>query len=246
MLTALGFNRKQAIDKMTQTPIQLVVFDMAGTTVDENNVVYKTLRNAVQAQGFNCSLEHVLQVGGGQEKKQAIRDLLSGEGVAMANLESMVDTTYQQFTTMLKQAYHELEVKPCPGSESVFAQLREKGIKVALNTGYQKETATSLLQKLGWREGEQIDLVVTASDVPNSRPAPDMILLAMEKLGIDQPEYVVKIGDTAIDVEEGQQAGCGLCFGVLGGAQNREQIARANPDGILEHLSELTEWVEAD
>lgn len=231
---------------MTRTTIQLVVFDMAGTTVDEDNVVYKTLRDAINDQGFNCSLEHVLMVGGGQEKKQAIRDLLAGEGVEKADLESMANTAYRRFITNLEQAYLNLQVMPCPGSETVFSQLREQGIKVALNTGYQRKTATSLLQKLGWQVGEQIDLMVTASDVTNSRPAPDMILLAMEKLGIDQPEYVVKIGDTAIDVEEGQQAGCGLCFGVLGGAQNREQIARANPDGILEHLSELTEWVGAD
>lgn len=230
---------------MDRLTIQLVVFDMAGTTVDEDNVVYKTLRDAVNARGFNCSLEHVLQIGGGQEKKQAIRDLLIGEGVDKANLESMINTTYRLFITQLEQAYRDLEVKPCPGSELVFDRLRKQGIKVALNTGYQRETATGLLQKLGWQEGEQIDLVVTASDVNNSRPAPDMVLLAMEKLGIDQPEFVAKIGDTAIDVEEGQQAGCGLCFGVLGGAQNREQIARANPDGILAHLSELMEWVGA-
>lgn len=228
---------------MNRSPIQLVVFDMAGTTVDEGNVVYKTLRDAVNDQGFNCSLERVLQIGGGQEKKQAIRDLLIGEGVEKRDLEAMVDTAYRQFSTQLKRAYRDLQVAPCPGSTAVFEQLRHRGILIALNTGYQKETATALLQKIGWQEGRQIDLVVTASDVANSRPAPDMILLAMEKLGITQAERVAKIGDTTIDVEEGQQAGCGLCLGVLGGAQNREQIARANPDGIVKHLSEVLEWI---
>jgi len=228
---------------MIQTSIKLVVFDMAGTTVDEDNVVYKTLRKAVNDQGFHCSLEHVLRVGGGQEKKQAIRDLLRGEEVENADLEFMVNNTYQQFITQLEQAYRDLEVKACPGSEAVFATLREQGIKVALNTGYQQATATNLLQKLGWREGEQIDLLVTASDVANSRPAPDMILLAMEKLSIDNPKQVAKIGDTAIDIKEGQNAGCGLTLGITTGAQTRQQIARAEPDGIIEHLSELLDYI---
>lgn len=229
---------------MAKKPIALVIFDMAGTTIDEGNVVYKTLRDAIREQGFPCTLQQVLKIGGGQEKKQAIRDLLSDLGVGQDHLEPLVEITYQHFIAQLTASYRDLQVAPCPGSEETFAALRQRGIKVALNTGYQHQTAAKLLQKLGWKEGKQIDLVVTASDVDNSRPAPDMIQVAMDKLGIDHPEQVAKVGDTAIDIEEGKKAGCGLCLGVVGGAQTREQMALAVPDGIMEHLSELLEWVD--
>ncbi len=49
----------------------MVVFDMAGTTVNEDNIVYKTLRAAINHAGFEFSLDQVLAQGAGKEKKQA-------------------------------------------------------------------------------------------------------------------------------------------------------------------------------
>lgn len=47
--------------------IQLAVFDMAGTTVNEDNVVYKTVRDAFAKHGVEVSLETVLRFGAGKE-----------------------------------------------------------------------------------------------------------------------------------------------------------------------------------
>ncbi len=52
--------------------VKMVVFDMAGTTVNENNVVYKTLHNAINEAGFPVSLQEVLAEGAGKEKLQAV------------------------------------------------------------------------------------------------------------------------------------------------------------------------------
>ena len=46
----------------------MVVFDMAGTTIDEDNVVYKTLQQSIELAGYPCSLEQVLAEGAGREK----------------------------------------------------------------------------------------------------------------------------------------------------------------------------------
>ncbi|MBC7424794.1 MAG: HAD family hydrolase, partial [Ferruginibacter sp.] len=56
--------------------IKMVVFDMAGTTVNEDNVVYKTLRKAINEAGFNFTLGQVLEQGAGKEKLQAIKSIL--------------------------------------------------------------------------------------------------------------------------------------------------------------------------
>ena len=45
--------------------IKLVVFDMAGTTVDEDNVVYKTVREAINSKGYSFSQDEVQAVGAG-------------------------------------------------------------------------------------------------------------------------------------------------------------------------------------
>ena len=218
--------------------IQMVVFDMAGTTVDEGNVVYKTLQKVVNKYGGDYSLETVLEQGGGKEKRQAIEDLLRPviEGV---ELGQQVDIAFAEFKEVLAAAYANLKVKPCPGAEDLFAQLRNQEIRVVLNTGYNEATARLLVDKLGWTVSQEVDLLVTADMVDNSRPAPDMIVFAMEQLKINDPTAVAKIGDTAIDIEEGRSANCGLLVGITTGAQTREQITSAQPHYIIDDLSEF-------
>jgi phosphoglycolate phosphatase-like HAD superfamily hydrolase len=92
---------------------------------------------------------------------------------------------------------------------------------------------------LGWIVGETIDGLVTADDAENGRPEGDMIILAMKKTGILDARKVLKVGDSAIDIEEGKNANCGITAGVLTGAQNRIQIQEANPTYIIESLNEL-------
>ena len=218
--------------------IQLVVFDMAGTTVDEGNVVYKTLKQVLNKQGGDFSLETVLEQGGGKEKRQAIEDLLRSV-VPASELGQRVDTAFADFKERLAAAYADLQVKPCPGTEDLFAFLRKQDIRIVLNTGYNEVTAQSLVDKLGWVAGQDYDLLVTADMVANSRPAPDMIIFAMEQLGINDPAVVAKIGDTAIDMEEGRSANCGLLVGVTTGAQTRDQIVSAQPHHIINDLTEF-------
>lgn len=217
--------------------IKLVVFDMAGTTVDEDNVVYKTLMNALNESDFDFDLNTVLEIGAGQEKRQAIKDL--ARLVHPEFSEESIDSIFEDFKIKLKQAYQDLEVKAQPGADVLFDFLRGKGIRIALNTGYDRPTAERLVEKIGWQEGEDFDLLVTASDVSGSRPAPDMIDYARTKLGVDAPEEVAKVGDSIIDIEEGKNAGCGMNIGVTTGAHTAEQLRSVNPDHIIHNLEAL-------
>ncbi len=56
--------------------ISMVVFDMAGTTVNEDNVVYKTLQKAINKRGFDFTLDQVLTEGAGKEKQEAVQSIL--------------------------------------------------------------------------------------------------------------------------------------------------------------------------
>jgi phosphonatase-like hydrolase len=217
----------------------MVVFDMAGTTVDEDNVVYKTLHAAIVNAGVDVTLDDVLLHGAGKEKLQAIKDVLLTKYAEGVN----ANVIYEQFVVLLADAYANLDVIPCSNAETVFALLKKQEIKVVLNTGYNRATATGLLKKLNWTIGEDIDLLVTASDVSNNRPAPDMIEFAIQYFNIQDPLNVVKVGDSAIDIEEGKNAGCGKTFGVTTGAQTRDQIAVANPTAVLDDLLELMDKI---
>jgi phosphonatase-like hydrolase len=217
--------------------ITLAVFDMAGTVVNENNVVYKTLQRVINSAGYNNSLDFVLEHGAGKEKHQAIKDILKArEG---KNNDSLAASLFVNFKKELKLAYENLEVSSYSDVEALMIDLKNKGLKIALNTGYDTKTAQSLLDKMGWVQGREYDVLVTADDVENGRPNPDMILKAMEYFEIMDASKVLKAGDSIIDIEEGKNANCGITVGVTTGAHTRQQLESANPTYVLDQLIEL-------
>ncbi|OOV26907.1 HAD family hydrolase [Flavobacterium sp. LM5] len=216
--------------------IKLAVLDMAGTTVDEDNVVYKTLRNSVVKYGIEVDLETVLKYGAGKEKLKAITDVLE----FLNQPTDKATTIFEDFSIALKNAYEELEVKPIVGVTEFLDELRAKNIIVVLNTGYNSKTANQLLEKLGWKKGVQYDALITADDVVNGRPSPEMILKAMELFDIKDSKSVLKAGDSAIDIEEGKNANCGITIGVLSGAQTKEELEEANPDYIFDNITQIS------
>jgi phosphonatase-like hydrolase len=219
------------------TKIKMVVFDMAGTTVNEDNAVYKTLHKAINEAGFQVDLNQVLAEGAGKEKLQAIKSIL----LAYADNDDaqLADTIYQNFIQQLAKAYESYPIKPQPNAEDLFSELKERNIITILNTGYNRATAQSILDKLEWREGVDFDGLVTATDVTKNRPYPDMIEFAMKRFGITNPAEVVKIGDSIIDIEEGRNAGCTLNIGITTGAHNLAQLNSANPDLVINNLLEI-------
>lgn len=234
--------------------IKLFVFDMAGTTVNENNLVYQTVADAINQvisdnedfDNHKVTLATCLEIGAGKEKKQAIQDILQQHcerNTKQVNLAPLVDEAFELFKLSLKDAYNSDTVKSFDGMQELFVALKNNGKSIVLNTGYDKATAQKILDLLNWQVGREIDLLVTADDVENGRPAPDMINKAMTHFNVADSLVVLKAGDSTIDIEEGKNANCGLTIGVLTGAQTKEQLETANPNVILDKLTELKNYI---
>jgi phosphonatase-like hydrolase len=216
--------------------IKMVVFDMAGTTVNEDNIVYKTVQKAINEAGFDFTLDQVLAQGAGKEKLEAIKSIL--KTYADNTDEDLANDIYNNFSAQLTDAYNHAAIIPQPNTIELFAILKERGIFAVLNTGYRRPVAQSIIDKLGWIEGTDYDELVTATDVTGGRPSPDMIQFAADKFSISTSD-VIKVGDSIIDIEEGRNAGCALSIGVTTGAHTAEQLRSANPAHIIDNLMEL-------
>lgn len=131
------------LNEILLNTMQLVVFDMAGTTVDEDNVVYKILHKSVVEAGYNFSLEEVLYHCAGKKKHQAIKEVLASRALATDTSSAI----FAAFIGNLDATYEEFEVKTIPGVEDLFSQLRQRDIAIALNTGYNSNIANLLLAK---------------------------------------------------------------------------------------------------
>ncbi len=223
--------------------IQLIIFDMAGTTVNENNIVYKTIHSVIEDFGYDLDLDFVFLHGAGKEKWQAIHDIIQ---VLVQNKpdSEKVSRIYQDFENKLKFAYSVNPMYLFDGVLDTINQLRKDQIKIAFNTGYSRPVAESILRKIDVQIGRDIDTLITSSDVLHSRPAPDMILKACEIFQI-APENSVKIGDSKIDIEEGKNAGVKYNIGITTGAQQRQILEQAEPDFIIDHMNELLPIIAA-
>lgn len=221
---------------------KLVVFDMAGTTVHDRGNVADAFIAAFADAGITVERAEVKKVMGWR-KKDAIRILLEKYQPADINDET-INRIHDAFIHKMIGFYRsDKEIKPLPYAEELFAQLRKEGIRVALNTGFTRAITDTILDRLNWQTGQQVDFVIASDEVDEGRPSPSMIRAIMKALSIDDPASVVKLGDTEVDVQEGRNAGCGLVVSVTTGAYTREQLETYHPDHIIDSLSQLSSLI---
>jgi phosphonatase-like hydrolase len=220
--------------------IELVVFDMAGTTVRDKGNVASSFIKAFAENDIEVPISEVKKVMGFR-KKDAIRILLDKHYISHTeNLEELIEKIHDSFVRTIIGLYEQdEELTPLPFAEEIFQQLKDKGIKIALNTGFTHAIAETILKRLHWNENKNIDFVISSDEVPQGRPYPYMIHTIMDTLQVKDASKVVKIGDTEVDIEEGRNAGCGLVISVTTGAYTREQLEQYRPDVIIDSLAEL-------
>ncbi|WP_439662977.1 phosphonatase-like hydrolase [Lentzea sp. HUAS TT2] len=206
--------------------VDLVVLDMAGTTVQEHGLVYQALADTVIAAGGSAR-----DVGDwmGADKYEAISAMLG---------RSDVDAEFADFHERLAKYYAETPPTPIPGVPEALEHLRSNNVKVALTTGFDRPVVDGLLDVLGWREGV-LDAVVCVDDVPAGRPAPYMIFKAMELTGVRDVQRVLTAGDTTRDLQAGMNAGAGFVVGVLSGSQTAEELGAAKHTHLLKSVAEI-------
>ncbi len=95
---------------------------------------------------------------------------------------------------------------------------------------------------MGWRE--EIDLALSPADVGRGRPAPDLILGAMARLGVEDARSVAVVGDTTSDLEAGSRAGAGAVIGVLSGAHEEATLVTAPHTAIIPDVTGLVAVLE--
>jgi phosphonatase-like hydrolase len=220
-------------------PIELVVFDVAGTTVEDGDAVNFCFRAALAEAGLAVDPAAVNAVMG-LHKPEAIRRLIEASPAA-PSLRERVDAIHLRFVERMRRFYAEdPAVREIPGAAATFAALRRAGVKTALNTGFVREILDELLARLRWSgDRPAVDAVIASDEVSRGRPHPDMIRGLMARLGVRDAGRVAKVGDTPTDLEEGANAGCGLVVGVTTGAFPRAALERTPHTVLIDSVADV-------
>jgi phosphonatase-like hydrolase len=217
--------------------VKLAVFDMAGTTVMDDGYVANAFRNAFLKNGYDITLEETHPYMG-VKKIAAIKMML--EKLGESYTESEAEEIHSDFVTEMVDFYeYDLTLKQFDDTEEVFRQLKQKGVRIVLNTGFPKVIADTIVHRFQWIEKNLVDDYIASDEVVNGRPATYMIDQLMYRAGIDDPMQVAKVGDTFVDIEEGRNAGCRYIIAVTTGTGSREELLAYNPTHIVNHLSEI-------
>ena len=122
-----------------------------------------------------------------------------------------------------------------PGAADALQALHERGLKLGVCSNKPVDFTRELLSYLG--VAPYLDVVLGPEDVARPKPAPDMLLAALPRLGVAAGEALY-VGDMTVDVETARAAGVRVWI-VPTGSDTPEAVARARPDRTLHDLSEL-------
>ncbi len=223
-----------------QKAYELAVFDIAGTTVKDRDYVAIAFIEAFQHYGIDLQVNEISPLMGFKKTEAIERVLIDKQVVHTVNV---IEDIHNHFVNAMVSFYATAhEVEPLPGAEDIFRLLQEKGIRVALNSGFPRVIVDAIVDRMGWMENGLIDGYIASDEVEMGRPFPIMIHQLMKQFGVESPAAVIKIGDTMVDIQEGRMAACGLVLAVTTGAYTREQLAEYRPDYILDSLDEIRQY----
>ncbi len=194
-------------------PVQAVLLDWAGTTMDFGCIAPAVVFVEVFARkGVPITMEEARAPMGAHKKVhiQRITELPSvrarwQEAHGRAPDERDVEEMFADFVPLQLECLSKYSAL-IPGTLEVIAKLRERGIRIGSTTGYTREMMEINLADAK-RQGYEPDSTVCATDVPAGRPYPYMCLQNVINLGVDCVQACVKVDDTIPGVEEGLNAG---------------------------------------
>jgi phosphonatase-like hydrolase len=218
---------------------ELACLDMAGTTVRDDGAVEAAFAAALAAVGIDeggprrAEADALVRATMGWSKADVFAALLDPPDAARATAA---------FATAYEAGVGAGRVAEMPGAAGVLRDLRRRGVRVCLTTGFAPSTRNAVLDALGWHG--DVDLALSPADAGRGRPAPDMVLAAMARLGVEDPRSVAVVGDTVSDLESGAAAGAGAVIGVLSGAHDAATLAAAPHTALIADITALPAALE--
>lgn len=211
-------------------PLRAVLFDMDGTLLDtapDFVAVCQAMRAARGLEPVDEKLVRDVVSGGARAMVAATFGLEAGaEGFEALRLEFL--ERYQQHCAVLS--------KPFDGMLELIDDIERSRLVWGVATNKPVIFAEPIMQQLELADRSAV--LVCPDHVERSKPAPDMLLLACEKIGI-APQDTLFIGDDARDIEAGRAAGCKTAAVTYGYIHPEDNPRHWGADVVVDHPLEL-------
>jgi len=211
--------------------LQAVLWDLDGTLMDSYPAI-------------TASVNHVRAFYGmGPMTVEAVR-VCVGHGVIQLMAKTVPGRDPQQ-ARLIYAGHHEKTLKVgtklLPGAGAILRDLRARGVRHAVCSNKPREFSAQLLDHLEiacW-----VDVLLGPEDVAAPKPAPDMLLLGLERLGT-RPEEAFFVGDMTVDIQAARSAGLRVAV-VATGSDSADKLKAAGPDVFAPDLGALARILSA-
>jgi phosphoglycolate phosphatase len=205
--------------------LRAVIFDFDGTLVDSYPAITASVNHVRAEHGFPPLAEGEVRrfVGRGPE-------YLLRHTVPDAELPRDLLRYRAHHPRVLRSGTRLL-----PGAAEAIAGLRRLGLRLAVCSNKPRAFTGQLLEYLGISSA--FDAYLGPEDVPNPKPAPDMLLGALNRLDLRADE-VIYVGDMTVDIQTARAAGVAVWV-IQTGSDELEALEAAKPDRVLQNLAEL-------
>lgn len=208
-----------------------MIFDVDGTLVDTNPAHVEAWGRAFQHFAFDVPAERIVpEIGKGGDK---LVPSVLGPEVEKRCGDALRSAQKKEFLAIAARVHFRV----FPGTEQIFAACRERRIRTAVATSSDEKHLDATLASAGLDLRRLVDVVVTKSDGDASKPAPDLVVAAVEELGLP-PADCVMVGDTVYDGQACQAAGVAF-LGVLTGPANETELLGAGARGVWKDVAHL-------
>jgi HAD superfamily hydrolase (TIGR01509 family) len=207
--------------------LRAVLFDVDGTLVDTNYLHAVTWWQAFAQAGHHipmADIHRAIGMGSDQMLDRVLPDERDKD--ADDELRTSHDALYATYWTRLR---------PLPGAAELLRACKGRGLTVVLASSA-GEAESGVLRAVIDAE-DAIDDATFAGDVDRTKPAPDLVQVALEKAAVPAAEAVF-VGDTVWDVQASQKAGV-PCIGLLSGGIGRQELTEAGAAEIYAGPGEL-------
>jgi HAD superfamily hydrolase (TIGR01509 family) len=209
------------------TLVKTVFLDIDGTLMDTNYLHVEAWGLAFEEVGARPPRSRIHhEVGKGS-------DMLIPEFVEDGQKAERVSELHSKYYAELQERGH-----PLPGAKELIASLVEGGYEVWLATSAKPEELEHHMRELG-AEGK-ISGVVSSDEAEESKPAPDIFGVALERAGT-APEDAVVVGDSIWDIEAAKEAGVRAAAVMTGGAFSRAELEEVGAYVVYKDCAELLE-----
>ncbi len=214
--------------------IKAVLFDMDGLMIDTESLSTEAFINSAKAQGYNMTKEETLKVLGFTKASiyQFWIDYFQGTNV---DGKKLVDDHYEYIENVL----YTVGPKKMPYVEELLKYLRENNYKIAVASSSDTADIKNNLEKT--KLEKYIDEIASGAEVENGKPAPDVFLLAAERLGVDAKDCLI-LEDSKAGIKAGKASGA-MVF-MVPDMFTVDKECEDTADRILTNLGEVIEILE--